>query len=227
MNDAPATLMPETLINRADFSITAVGIIFHAEPSEELWEIIGQQLGSASRSLGFAIGDWINHAEDRRWGSIYERAIQLTKLEYKTLRNFSYVARSVQLSLRKDNLSFEVHAKVASLPEDQQHRWLKTAAVHAEQKKPISSRRLAKSILIGRVATEQDMQPEPEDRGRDNVHPHVNRIVAFWRGLKASGWLDSASGEQLQTLLRDLQPVLQIADELRDTLADMVDVDAR
>ena len=46
------------------------------------------------------------------------------------------------------------------------------------------------------------------------MHPYVNRIVAFFGKLRAGGWLDDATPEKRAALKRDLQPVVDIYNQL-------------
>jgi hypothetical protein len=46
----------------------------------------------------------------------------------------------------------------------------------------------------------------------------VNRIVAFWGKLKENGWLQNSEDLRLERMLRDLQPVVDIYDEIASTL---------
>lgn len=80
----------------------------------------------------------------------------------------------------------------------------------------MSVRRLRKSLLLGRPATDADMQGEPNDAGIENVHPYVNRICGFWRKLSDSGWVKNAGEEKLRAFKRDLQPVVEIYNGLPD-----------
>ena len=47
---------------------------------------------------------------------MYDDIAEETGYETKALRNIKYVADNVELSRRKDNLSFSHHVEVASLP---------------------------------------------------------------------------------------------------------------
>ena len=42
----------------------------------------------------------------------------------------------------------------------------------------------------------------------------MNRIVAFFARLKSSGWLGNADAHKRAALKRDLQPIIEIANEL-------------
>lgn len=213
MNDSPPT--------SGRYELSEVGITFNEDISFEEWADLGQRIACAGRSLGFLIGDWINYGESRKdYGEKYSEALVATGLEYITLKHYSRVARNVDRVTRITQLSFEHHRKVAMLEPEEQKRWLKVAKKALDNGKPLSTRRLAKSIVLGRVADDEDMQTPQADRGIDNVHPHVNRIVSFWGKMKRSGWLDTADEDRLQNMLKDLQPVLEIAQELREALAE-------
>jgi hypothetical protein len=51
-------------------------------------------------------------------------------LDYQTLRNYAVVARRFDLSRRRDTLSFQHHAQVCALRDDDQEYWLESAAVN-------------------------------------------------------------------------------------------------
>jgi len=125
------------------------------------------------------------------------------------------VSRKVAFPLRNGKLAFELHKKVAPLKDpNQQARWLKLAQKQAESGKPISGRRLAKSILLGRLATEKDMDVAENDRGRESPQLHIQRLITFWKRQKDRDWLQTASLYSIRVLMEDLQPVLDIYDEL-------------
>lgn len=86
------------------------------------WEEIGKSLRQAEGAIQFWIGDWLNYGE-QKYGEMYAQALDNTDCEYQTLRNYKYVADRVELSLRKDNLSFNHHATVAPLEPEEQVRW--------------------------------------------------------------------------------------------------------
>lgn len=56
------------------------------------------------------------------------QAARVTGYDPKSLRNYAWVASRVQLSLRRDNLSYSHHELVAALEPDQQERWLRFAS---------------------------------------------------------------------------------------------------
>jgi hypothetical protein len=63
-----------------------------------------------------------------KYGRRYRAGIARTGLDDQTLRNYAVVARRFELSHRRDNLSFQHHAEVSALPEDNQDLCLDLAA---------------------------------------------------------------------------------------------------
>jgi hypothetical protein len=166
-------------------------------------------MGDAERSIGFMIGDWINYAENK-WGEKYNEAMACTGLEYKTLRDYAYVSRSVQLSARADNLPFRHHSVVAKLkdPEEQKH-WLEMAEKHA-----LSYRRLQKSINYGRIATEEEVQGDPADRGYVTYLALLNRIRRWWARETQKAPVEEWDEDRRQGLKKDFKLILDIYEAL-------------
>jgi hypothetical protein len=94
------------------------------------WEQVGRSIQQADKMMGWVIGDWLANGE-RQWGEMYIEAMELTGLSVERLRQLKWVATSVQLSFRKDNLSITHHEQIAKFrddPEKQSH-WLQQAEV--------------------------------------------------------------------------------------------------
>ena len=188
--------------------VSPLGAAFEGDVTEADVERLLSRAGSASRGCMFIIGDAINYAADK-WGEKYERWIRITGLEYQTLAHAAWVASKIQFCLRRQNLTYHHHKLIAPLPPDQQSRWLELA-----DKEGFSTRRLRKSLLLGRPATDEDMDSKPGARGIDNIHPHVSGIERFWNRLQQSGWGETATVEKCDRLLRDLRPVEKVKSEI-------------
>lgn len=188
-------------VENGRITISPLGACFEGEVPEKAVDHLLQRAGSASRSCMFIIGDAINYATTK-WGEKYERWISITGLEYQTLANAACVARKIEFYRRRENLTFEHHKIAAALPPHEQERWLGLA-----DEECMSKRRFRKSVFLGRPATDEDMASKPEDKGIDNIHPHVNGIERFWKRLKRGGWAEKATVEKFDNLLRDLVPV--------------------
>lgn len=191
------------------FSITPTGIQFNEELSFEEWDALGQKLAPLGRSIGFIIGDWINYGE-KRYGKMYEEALERTKLSYHTLRHYSYVSRKVELCLRKHNLDYTLHEVVAKLKtnEDKQH-WLKMAEKHK-----LTVRRLRKSINFGRLATEKEVQGDPADRGYVTYLALLNRIRRWWARETDKAPVEEWDEDRREVLKKDFKLVVEIYEAL-------------
>lgn len=90
------------------------------------WLRMGRQISRIASASAWWLGDWLVYGE-RAYGQRYKAALEATTLEYQTLRNYASVARRIDMSRRRDTLSFQHHAEVAALPEADQDVWLQRA----------------------------------------------------------------------------------------------------
>lgn len=105
------------------------GIVFSGRLSFQTWEMVGNRLVSFADSVSWWIADWLIYGE-AEFQDRYEEAIKRTSLNYKTLRNYTWVARRFDMSRRRDSLSFGHHAEVAALDRPEQDFWLRKAEEH-------------------------------------------------------------------------------------------------
>lgn len=110
----------------SSFKFQRCGMIVIGNPTFEEWEETGKILGIAEKSVLFWIGDWLNYGE-HKWGEMYAQALDKTDFDYQTLKDAKWVANRVELSLRKDNLTFNHHKEVASLNTEKQKEFLDLA----------------------------------------------------------------------------------------------------
>lgn len=92
----------------------------------EVWCKGGEFLSRVDSGRLWWVGDWSNYGESR-YGESHAEAIALTGLDYGTVRNCKYVAGQIELSRRRDNLTWSHHAEVAPLDPDEQDEWLTRA----------------------------------------------------------------------------------------------------
>ncbi|WP_219825888.1 LmbU family transcriptional regulator [Nonomuraea typhae] len=92
----------------------------------ETWFEIGHEIAVISDASAWWLADWLIYGQ-HRYPHRYRKAIEQTSLDYQTLRNYAWVARKFPVSRRRDTLSFQHHAEVASLPEPEQDLWLERA----------------------------------------------------------------------------------------------------
>ena len=90
------------------------------------WSSIGTILKKVEKNAQWWLGDWVNYGE-RNYGDMYAQAMEETGRSNQTLRNCAFVARSFELYRRRYNLSWSHHQTVASLPLEEQEKWLDLA----------------------------------------------------------------------------------------------------
>ncbi len=110
------------------FTLTSTGIALQGDVTAQDWQTIGELIFRVNRAIQWLIGDWIVYGEDYQWGQTYEQLAEQTGYTVETLRQYAYVSRHVQLSIRIDNLSFAHHQVVAGLSGDEQIALLTAAA---------------------------------------------------------------------------------------------------
>jgi hypothetical protein len=195
-----------------------------SELSFEEWSELATSIGQAARSIGFIIGDWLVYgqslfgtegfAEKRVDAASYQLAINATGLDLSTLQNYAYVSRNIPFSLRTERLSWEHHRLVAKLPEVEQQEWIDACLAEEDAGQRMSTRRLRKSLNLGRIATQKDLEPDDSDKGIENHIPFVNRLVVWWKRMQSDRFLAEASDEQRAAIKRDLEPVITIYNQL-------------
>jgi len=94
----------------------------------ERWTDVGRALADIGQSLTWAIGDWLLYGEQQEWGDPYTEAQTVFGLSIGYLRNCKWVAKSFEISRRRDNLSWAHHREVMGLEPDEQDRWLDRAS---------------------------------------------------------------------------------------------------
>jgi hypothetical protein len=134
------------------------------------WLLEGRRIGVLSRGSQWWVGDWLLYGTGR-WGEMYVQAAKVTGYDPKSLRNYRYVASRIDVSLRKDNLTFGHHALLASLEPDAQRHWLERA-VHD---------RLSVEDLRGELRAERGGDLEQLDElpppGRSCAQPVMRTII--------------------------------------------------
>jgi hypothetical protein len=107
-------------------TISRTGLQLSSKMTFDKWLRIGLDLAMAANSAAWWMGDWLIYGETAYSGR-YRSAIEQTSLDYKTLRNYAWVARRFTPERRHEGLSFGHHAEVAALAEPEQDFWLRKA----------------------------------------------------------------------------------------------------
>lgn len=101
------------------FTMDRIGLEGPNDLIGEEWEEMGDVLLSIQGSIQWWLGDWANLFRDE-WGQMYNQLAARTGFDADTIKNYAWVCRKVQKSLRKDNLYFTHHLLVAGLPDEMQ-----------------------------------------------------------------------------------------------------------
>ena len=210
------------MMDGAPVRVTETGLCIDAELTFEQWCDIGRKVGCVARTSLFLVGDWLIYGQDR-WnnGQRFEKmpedqseryivARKDTGLELSTLQNAAYVARNVRYEQRRPNLTFKHHYTVAKIKdEDEREKWLKKA-----DKQGLSTRRLRKSIMLGHVARDHELRGSTHEPRETHIL-WIQRMVQWWAKVKDDPIHDDMTREQLETVIKDFEPVLQIIDEIQ------------
>lgn len=106
-----------------------MGLVLSRNLTFDEWAAIGSTLGTMERGMNWWIGDWLNYGE-HAFGEKYTQAVQETGRDRDSLANLAWVAGRIELSRRRDNLSFTHHTEVASLEIAEQDRFLDAAELN-------------------------------------------------------------------------------------------------
>jgi len=106
--------------------ITPRGLIFDNSITFEEWEQIGTFLHYLNDSIQFFLGDWANFGE-KAFSEMYAQALDIKNISYGTFANYKYVASRIDISRRREKLSFGIHQEVAPLEPQQQDEVLDLA----------------------------------------------------------------------------------------------------
>lgn len=99
------------------------------KPTPDEWRYAGKRL-SMPVGRPWHIGDWLRLGEDNEFISSqnYDHAEEILDLDHQTLKNFAYVARRVERTVRRYDLSWAHHQAVAAYTSEKQAKWLEKAA---------------------------------------------------------------------------------------------------
>ncbi|MFB9446607.1 LmbU family transcriptional regulator [Dactylosporangium vinaceum] len=178
--EAASAMDPAPPAGPARTRMTRVGLRISHELSFEMWEQCGRRLSEVVDSSAWCLGDWLVYGKSR-FPDRYELAIRAAGLQYQTLRNYSWVSRRFPLERRRERLSFQHHAEIASLPASEQDWWLDQA-----ERSHWTTKQLRARIkdYVGALDAKPEPDPEPEPT---EVMPRI-RVESG----KIDGWRQAA-----------------------------------
>lgn len=205
----PAPVGPESAVNLkrppwdrpADNQVlmTGVGLRIPTNLSFEDWERAGYQLSGIVNSSLWCLGDWLVYGK-KTYTDRYMRAVRAAGLQYQTLRNYAWVSRRFEWNRRRQQLTFQHHAEVASMPVEKQEMWLDEA-----ERRTWTTKQLRSHIKDRRE----------EERGREAASP-IPRIevvrsrLDLWRkaadsvGTKLDDWMLCALDRAAEEILSEV-----------------------
>jgi hypothetical protein len=130
--------------------VTGVGLRFPERVDFGTWEQVGRKLARIANCSAWCLGDWLVYGS-YKYSERYRQVLAAVELDYQTLRNYAWVARRFELARRRDRLSFQHHAEVASAPVEDQDRWLDLAEADG----------WSRNELRRRVRSSRGESPEP------------------------------------------------------------------
>lgn len=147
------------------YQITTVGLSLSGALEFEEWESLGPALGKGARGYSWSIGDWLVYGE-WAFGEKYSQAMESTGLSSGRLRNLSWLASKVPMSVRHESLSMSHHEAVAPLSPDHQMIMLDLAESNGWTRDELRER--VAEVLSG---------VEPQDIDGDIIDPPEQRAI--------------------------------------------------
>lgn len=138
------------------FRFTPRGVVIVGSPSLDSWLGAVRWTQTVINCDRLWLGDLLRFGEVT-YGERYAQAMDVTGLAYQTLANAAWVAGSVDVSRRRETLSFGHHAEVAALPAAEQVAWLDKA--EADRLSVSELRAAVRSATVPPASYEADSAP--------------------------------------------------------------------
>ena len=182
-----------------------------------------QALAQCNEALQWWVGDWLVQA-GKKYAETYEGWVKGLGWSYGTLRNLKNISANVEMSRRRDNLTFNHHVEVAALPTHEQEHWLAWAATpdylppHArEGDKPTvkPTRLLRESIKAGKPLTEM---PSHVAIPGDTIEQWCGLPMRSWYSRTFRRLLPIASKERLEKWAEKLRTPARMYEQVMERL---------
>ncbi len=128
-----------------NFCITARGLVVDGNVTPEEFQMFFDLLAPMAQSLMLIMCDYLAFGENKKYGVSYPRAAAAMNTDIATITNNVYICKSVEISIRKENLTLSHYALVAAMPHEKQAYWLNMASKSIDGK-PWSKRQLEAAI---------------------------------------------------------------------------------
>ncbi|MFJ8802969.1 LmbU family transcriptional regulator [Streptomyces sp. NPDC102487] len=188
---------------RSQVLTTRVGLQMPELMAYDEWERAGRQLADVLDSSSWWLGDWLVYGKDH-YTDRYQRGIRAVGLSYQTLRNYAWVSRRFPLARRRAGLSFQHHAELASMPAEEQDRWLERA-----ERQRWTTKQLRSALRAAR-RSEQQQPPAAaaEEEAAQRLDLPGSRLQWWHRAAEQLGvdfeqWVTATLDSAAATALRD------------------------
>lgn len=155
----------------AKYQTSAVGLVAKGKATYAQWEVALSVACGIAKSCPFWIGDLLNIGEST-YGQMFSQAAGDTGFDPAYLANLKWVCSRVELSRRREQLSFSHHQEVAKLEPPDQDKWL-TLAVNNKW-----TRAQLREAMRG-----QDEEGGEEDEGGDDLVEVMHDIETYLNTL--------------------------------------------
>jgi hypothetical protein len=189
--------------------MTKRGIRFNESITFEQWENVGKFWGEVRESKQFWIGDWSN-AGEQKYGEKYAQAIDSTGYDYAVIANMRYVCSRVELSRRRENLSFEHHKEVAPLEPEQQTQWLNTA-----ESENLNVKELRASVKARRVVKDVVEDKNSKMGGLITIEGWSTLAIRWVSTMREKRVFDALTPTKKQEIKAELKPIVDFYNELQ------------
>jgi hypothetical protein len=161
------------------------------------WRHLGKQIFVIADSSAWWLGDWLIYGQ-AAYPDRYRHAIAETSLDYQTLRNYAWVARRFTPNRRRERLSFQHHAEVAGLPENEQEALLTQAELNRwsrnQLRRQIQQRRgTARDLKAEVVQLQVNLVADQKQRWQEAAERADTDLLAWIVSI-----LDRAASSQLE-----------------------------
>lgn len=187
--------------HRGQVLTTKVGLQIPVGLTFEDWERAGRQLSGIVNSSCWWLGDWLVYGKDH-YSDRYEWGITAAGLQYQTLRNYAWVSRRFEMSRRRSALTFQHHAELASLPVEEQERWLDQA-----EQQGWTTKQLRRAIRLARADGRREVSQA--DTTRQLAVPDSR--LRWWHkaavksGVELEQWVLATLDNAAEQILEELQ----------------------
>ena len=170
----------------------------------DVWRALGARVGSHSSASSWWLGDWLAFGR-MKYGRRYREALDVTGLDYQTLRNYAVVARRFEPLRRRKQLTFHHHAEVCALPQAEQEHWLDLAGQHCwskrELRRQIRGSRTSSTPAAARRSVMLVLEPE-----REQLWDEAARRAA----IDLEAWIVSSLDAAARSALEPLDGAIQL-----------------